>query len=428
MDHFKQALALMREEKLYSAMYIAGTALAIAFTMLIAEVYYVKVADIAPEVRRSSTYYLDYMPLKNDTTRSKTIEHETFTSLFQTMKTPDCITGVTVSVIDDKNYMKLADGLHDRLVNVIQTEPGFFQFYQYRFVQGKPFTQDDFDNERPTVVITEQISDLLFGKGKEAIGQTVRINNLDYHVCGVVETPSALMEKSVADIWCPYSAKGINASWGVSWRDLNIEVAFSVPASKRDAFMQEIKEIEARYNSVHKDEPVKMAQMVRSHYSEVWDDLGGIFSARGKNLTWYVAPAILLLLLVPALNMSGMVASRMERRLPEMAIRKAFGAKRRTLIGQVITENFVLTLFGGVIGLCLAWTALYAWRDWVFYVFSDSSKLYGSVPIVKGEMIFGPAIFLIALLVGFVLNVLAAALPAWISLRKPIVESMMIKK
>ncbi|MBO7591336.1 MAG: ABC transporter permease, partial [Prevotella sp.] len=59
MRYFRQAFALMREEKLYSAMYIAGTALAVAFVMLIAEVYYVKVADIAPESRRSTTYWLD---------------------------------------------------------------------------------------------------------------------------------------------------------------------------------------------------------------------------------------------------------------------------------------------------------------------------------------------------------------------------------
>ncbi len=39
MRYLKQALALIREEKLYSAMYIAGTALAVAFVMLIAEVY-----------------------------------------------------------------------------------------------------------------------------------------------------------------------------------------------------------------------------------------------------------------------------------------------------------------------------------------------------------------------------------------------------
>ena len=47
MRYLRQALAMMREEKLYSAMYICGTALAIAFTMLIAEVFYIKVADIA---------------------------------------------------------------------------------------------------------------------------------------------------------------------------------------------------------------------------------------------------------------------------------------------------------------------------------------------------------------------------------------------
>ena len=59
--YLRQALATMREEKLYSAMSVAGTALAIAFTMISAEIYYVKVADIAPEVNRSKTYYLPVM-------------------------------------------------------------------------------------------------------------------------------------------------------------------------------------------------------------------------------------------------------------------------------------------------------------------------------------------------------------------------------
>jgi putative ABC transport system permease protein len=160
----------------------------------------------------------------------------------------------------------------------------------------------------------------------------------------------------------------------------------------------------------------------------VWNELGSVFDAWSDDLIWYVLSGMLLLLIVPALNLSGMVASRMERRLPEMAIRKAFGAKRRTLLGQVIMENLMLTLIGGFVGLCLAWTALYGWRDWLFYTFSSNGDLYGVVPILKGEMFFGPAIFLIALLVCTLLNVLAATLPAWLSLKKPIVESMMIKK
>ena len=115
-----------------------------------------------------------------------------------------------------------------------------------------------------------------------------------------------------------------------------------------------------------------------------------------------------MLLFVPALNLSGMVASRMERRLPEMAIRKAFGAKRRTLLGQVVTENLTLTLIGGFFGLCLAWVALYVCRSWVFYIFFSFTNwgLYGRVPIIEGEMFFAPIIFLIALLICTLLNVL----------------------
>ena len=52
---------MMREEKLFSCIYILGTALAIAFTMVMAVVYYAKLADIAPEVNRSRTVYLQGM-------------------------------------------------------------------------------------------------------------------------------------------------------------------------------------------------------------------------------------------------------------------------------------------------------------------------------------------------------------------------------
>ena len=99
-----------------------------------------------------------------------------------------------------------------------------------------------------------------------------------------------------------------------------------------------------------------------------------------------------------------------------------------SLLVQVIMENLTMTLIGGAVGLCLAWAALYGWRDWIFDIFSYEYNNNGSIPIIKGEMLFGPVIFLIALLACTVLNILAATLPAWFSLRKPIVESMMLRK
>lgn len=64
MSLFKQALAMMREEKLFSAIHIAGTAMAIAFTMVMAVVYYIKQAPIYPEVNRLRTVYFNMIEVR----------------------------------------------------------------------------------------------------------------------------------------------------------------------------------------------------------------------------------------------------------------------------------------------------------------------------------------------------------------------------
>ena len=147
----------------------------------------------------------------------------------------------------------------------------------------------------------------------------------------------------------------------------------------------------------------------------------------GWQLFRHYAGILFVLLFVPALNLCGIVTGRMERRSAEMAVRKTFGARRSTLLHQVVWENLALTSIGGVIGLVLSWLAIYGWRTEIMGLFFDNSILT-SAPIVSGEMLFAPTLFLSAFVAVVVLNLLAAVVPAWWSLRKPIVESMMIKK
>lgn len=49
----------MRQNKLFTSIYVAGTALAIATTMIMAIVYYVKIAPIYPEVNRNRTLFMN---------------------------------------------------------------------------------------------------------------------------------------------------------------------------------------------------------------------------------------------------------------------------------------------------------------------------------------------------------------------------------
>ena len=53
--YLKQSWMLIRQNKLFSSLYVLGTGLAIAMTMIIAIVYYIKIAPIYPEVNRSLT-------------------------------------------------------------------------------------------------------------------------------------------------------------------------------------------------------------------------------------------------------------------------------------------------------------------------------------------------------------------------------------
>ena len=53
--YLKQAWTLLRQNPLFSGLYIAGTGLAIAMTMIVAEIYYVKLAPVYPEAKHPST-------------------------------------------------------------------------------------------------------------------------------------------------------------------------------------------------------------------------------------------------------------------------------------------------------------------------------------------------------------------------------------
>ena len=142
-------------------------------------------------------------------------------------------------------------------------------------------------------------------------------------------------------------------------------------------------------------------------------------------------PALLMLLFLflPAINLSGLVSNRMEARRAEMGIRKAFGAKRRTLLGEVLFENLVLTLLGGLVGWLLSWGFISLMRgniilQLIFGAFNKDGFDFS----LDYQMFITPTLFLVCFICCAILNLMAALIPSWHSLRKPIVESLNQKR
>ena len=415
---------MMREERLFSGIYIVGTALAIAFTMVIAVVYYAKLADITPEVNRSRTVYVKGMAKRavNDTLRWEPTSY-TATQVKEwlyTLKSAEVVSA-TINAsryTSDRQYLKCDN---HKLVPVVTriVDANFFKVYQFRFVYGRPFTQEECLNENNYIenatmpaIISRDIAEQAFGKDVDPVGKTLNYGFI-IRIVGVIEPTSSIMEESFGQLFLALDQEAeqviVVLKKGCTVKDLE----------------KELEEIAHKRSVSDKEWDYSLHGTIFPHAQWKMSDAGVAMS--WSSILKSLFPKVFVLLLVPALNLSGLVAARMRRRLAEMGVLKAFGATRRTLLNQVITENLVLTLCGGFVGLVITWLLLYVFRSWLFFAVGNTAFTLPE-PTVAGEMLFSPLIFVIALAVCILLNLMAALIPAWLSLRNPIVESMNEKK
>ena len=133
---------------------------------------------------------------------------------------------------------------------------------------------------------------------------------------------------------------------------------------------------------------------------------------------------LLVLLVVPALNLSGLISSRMEMRSSELGVRRSFGATKPRLLGQVLWENLFLTLAGGVVGLLIVWFSLWATSGSLLTIMNEEVDSVATSSALTSGILFAPAVFATVFLLCVVLNLLSALIPAWFSIRKQITNCL----
>ena len=436
--YLKQAWELMKQNRLFSTLYIVGTALAIAMTMMMSIIYYVRLAPVYPEERRTTTLYMGGLKLAQTYDNggwawwTNSYSHRAVTEWLRPLEDAAVVSGYC-NGWSNAAYVQRPDGREDEPVSVRLSDPDYFRLYSFRFKDGAAFTQDDFDGGMYRAVITDRLARLLFGADTGVTGRTFLMNYRIFTVCGVVEAPSKLMEHSYADMYAPYSIEKdlLESTDEHAWEMGPLDITIAARDKEGIArIRQAIDEHLQRYNTSHQGENLTLEIQggPSTHWQSVVESTAGSEGSMGKAVRQLLL-ILLVLLLVPALNLSGLIASRMESRLAEMGIRKTFGAWRSTLLNMVLWENLLLTFIGGFIGLLVAWTCLFLGRGWVFTILdSYATRVAGDAAYVSGEMLFAPLVFVCALALCLVLNILSAFIPAWWSLRHPIVQSLYEKR
>ena len=432
-----QAIHLLRQNPFYSLVAIIGTAVTIAFVMVVVMIYEFRAADIAPEADRSRLMYTGTSTTQkaDGTDVMRGMGHTAFEALFVGL--PDTEDATWYSAIEQAvvSLPASSERYNFRVKNVA---PNWFTFFEYDFKAGRPFNQAEYDLGRSAfqtsdsefkstevaegsgyrhIVVSELVARRFFGSAQEALGKELLVNFSSSKVVGVVADVSAIFQTAYADIFQPFTLvnEGGNYRERVTGGLGGIRqgvVKLSANASTED-IRKEVERREQLLNGQNTEYQFKLHNLYdHTEYT--------FFRESSVDARLVYVLLVLVLLGVPAISISGLMNAQMQSRLSEIAIRKAYGASNVSIIGHFFTEGLVNTLIGGVLGFLLSYGLVWVGRVWLFG--SGSTNLSGIS--MNTELLLRPGLFIIVLLVCLVFNLLAVLLPATLAVRRNIVVTL----
>ncbi|WP_288529267.1 ABC transporter permease [uncultured Bacteroides sp.] len=421
MQTIRQAFTILKQNPLLSTISILGTAFAITMIMAIVITWQTKYADLEPEVNRSRCLYFSAMHVQGKENKDwNNFGKPSAAFMKECIQPLPEVEACTAFSTADVALVSLTDGNNRLKVDAMSTDPDFWKIFKLQFLDGKSFTEAERGGDMQSVVISASVARKLFGT-TEAAGRQMLLNREVVRIIGVVKDVSVTAKDAYAQVWSMYHSNELNVT---GWWSYNGNRTIAVLARTPDDFPAIKQGVEKRVKDVNAGleqrqiDIMEQPDNIVAHVNHVWSNIGPNLPM----LYLQYGIALFIILLVPSLNLCGLSNSRMQQRVSELGVRKAFGATDGTLVRQILNENLVLTLIGGVVGLIFSYLAVYAMRTWLF-TNSDNIGTAGDFSLSMGAL-FSPQIFVLAFIFCLLINLLSAGLPAWLATRRTIVDSL----
>ncbi len=215
------------------------------------------------------------------------------------------------------------------------------------FDQGRFYSEMESKSSRQVAILGSEIAEELFPRG-DAIDKTIKIGGKNFKVLGVlVEQGSFLLGQWNPDnrVYVPIGTIFKN------FRSMHRSTVTIDVRAKSPALVEETK-IEAegimrKIRGLRYDEPDDFSINQQDALVDSYNAVANVIQIAGLFITG-------LSLFVGAIGIMNIMFVSVRERTREIGIRKAIGAKRRTILAQFLLEASTICLIGGFIGLILA--------------------------------------------------------------------------
>ena len=215
---------------------------------------------------------------------------------------------------------------------------------QLNLKTGRFFSEAEVNGARPICVLGAEIADKLFPQGS-AVGERIQIGGKNFDVIGVNEKFGQFLFANMDNqVIIPITRFATDFAQTPS-------VFFMVKvreAAKMDEAKEELRGIVRKIRRVPPGMDDDFAINQQEMLIKTFQRIGGIIASVGLFITG-------LSLFVGGIGIMNIMFVSVAERTKEIGIRKAIGAKRRTILIQFLIEAASICLLGGFLGLTIAW-------------------------------------------------------------------------
>jgi putative ABC transport system permease protein len=396
-NYLLTAYKVFMRRKLFTAINLACIVLTLVVLMVIVSL--LETAFFPKGVEGKSDRFLQVMLVRMDSEGSHSISrtplgYKLIDKYLKPMPGVERVAAVTIT-----QPVSVYQGDRVTELQMRRADADYWKVLDFQLLAGRLPTADDDASGRVVAVVNRSTARKLFAGPAAAIGQKIDVGGRMFEIIGVVE--DVLHLNAYADIWAPLStftsSDYRNNLTGQFFALILANKAADLPRIRRD--------VERIASGVVPDDPAKWKRVRFWADSKldlfarltVGNDEGP--DSRAGKLLAMIGGAMLLFMLLPALNLVNLNTGRIMERRSEIGVRKAFGATSTQLAAQLVVENVLLCLAGGLIALVATAGAL----RWI-----ESADL---IPYLQVQMDL--AVFGYGLLIATVFGLLSGVIPAW---------------